>query len=155
MKTKLRRGLSLFLAAWMFLSLAACTGNHSVESNGTAVERTDTPAETGSDTVTVADTESDTATETESESKTISETNERTEIEVEIYENGYTNRLIVGFDEYGRSVSAVSATREDREVGIFYFLWLGQHATSEIYYTPAIREEIGDKRFFHQIGNMD
>ncbi len=42
-----------------------------------------------------------------------------------IFENGYNANMLVGFDEYGRTVLPTAARRAEKEVGIFYFLWLG------------------------------
>lgn len=43
---------------------------------------------------------------------------------IDLYGDGYNVNMIVGFDEQGRTVSTVSSQRENRDVGIFYFLWI-------------------------------
>ena len=46
----------------------------------------------------------------------------------EYYNGGYSNNYIVGIDKLGRSFDAsLPETDKDRQVGIFYFLTLGQH----------------------------
>ena len=77
----------------------------------------------------------------------------RNEKEVDLYNNGYNNNLIVGFDEYGRTVSAVGAERADKEVGMFYFTWLGAETSKDIYDMTKIREQYGDDVLYHQ--NVD
>lgn len=66
-----------------------------------------------------------------------------------MYENGYNVNMLVGFDEYGRSLTPVSSRKEDKEVGIFYFLWLGQHGVPEIYDISKILTEHGKDTLFH------
>ena len=56
----------------------------------------------------------------------------------DMYSDGYNVNMLVGFDEYGRSLTPVSSRKEDKEVGIFYFLWLGQHGATEIYNIDTI-----------------
>ncbi len=116
-----------------------------------------TDAETVPETEAATADETDAATEPAADSETQSETKaqpetaiQRTEVEMDIYANGYTNNLVVGFDEQGRSVPAVSARKEDKEVGIFYFLWLGQHGGDKIYDNSHILEEHGPDVMFHQ-----
>ncbi|MBO4326584.1 MAG: hypothetical protein J5950_04880 [Clostridia bacterium] len=71
---------------------------------------------------------------------------------VDIYENGYNNYNIVGFDKYGRTVEAASGRKADRDVGIFYFLWLGQPYASDIYDVSKIIETYGKDIVFHEEG---
>lgn len=71
---------------------------------------------------------------------------------MDIYENGYNNYFIVGFDEQGRTVGAASAAREKREVGIFYFAWLGQPYANDIYDVSKIIAEHGQDVVFHEEG---
>ncbi len=71
---------------------------------------------------------------------------------VELYENGYNNNMIVGFDEYGRTVEAAAGKKEKRDVGIFYFLWLGQPYATGIYDVSKIIEEHGKDIVFHEEG---
>ncbi len=134
-----------FLAVLM---LAGCSGGGTETDSSFPVS--DSESETDSPSATETDTESMTESATEETETTLETAPERTETEMDIYQNGYTNHMVVGFDEYGRSIPAVSARREDKEVGIFYFLWLGQHGTNDIYHIPTIRQEIGDERFFHE-----
>jgi hypothetical protein len=42
-------------------------------------------------------------------------------------DNSYTVNNLCGVDEYGRTFSTMSGTKEDKSVGMFYFIWLGQH----------------------------
>ena len=150
MKTnKYFRMACAFLAGLM---LAGCTN----VGGGTETDPA-TEASTGASTeqVTAAPTDplTDTPTEAPTEPETEPETEPvRTETEMDIYGNGYTNNFVVGFDEQGHSMPAASGVRtdEDKQVGIFYFLWLGQHGTDKIYHIPTIREEIGDDALFHQ-----
>ncbi len=144
--------LVIFLtAAFAALLLAGCTGG------------TPTPPATDGESATEATTAApapETAPETvppesESVAETIPETQPettlgRTEIEMDLYANGYSNHLIVGFDEQGRSVDAVSARKTDKEVGIFYFLWLGQHGGDKIYDNSHILAEHGPEVMFHK-----
>ena len=71
---------------------------------------------------------------------------------MDLYENGYNNNMIVGFDEYGRTVEAAAGRKEKRDVGIFYFLWLGQPFASGIYDVSKIIEEHGKDVVFYEEG---
>ncbi len=150
---------TLFLvSALAALCFVGCAGEGNPAESGAESE---TAAVTVAGSDTVAETPSESAPETSSEtvdetkSETTLETQPettlgRTEVEMDIYANGYTNNLIVGFDEQGRSLSAVSARKEDKEVGIFYFLWLGQHGGDKIYDNSHILAEYGPDVMFHQ-----
>ncbi len=148
---KCKKLLFLLAAALLSLTMAGCGDR---DTPAESVTETDAPAVT--DAVTDADTTSGdngTAAETipETEPETAPETTTgRTEVEMDIYENGYTNNLIVGFDEQGRSLTATSARKTDKEVGIFYFLWLGQHGGDQIYDNSHILAEHGPDVLFHQ-----
>ena len=71
---------------------------------------------------------------------------------MDIYSNGYNNNMVVGFDEYGRTVEAAAGRKEKRDVGIFYFLWLGQPFATGIYDVSKIIEEHGKDIVFHEEG---
>ena len=71
---------------------------------------------------------------------------------MDLYENGYNNNMIVGFDEYGRTVNASAGPKEKREVGIFYFVWLGQPMATDIYDVSKIISEHGKDVVFHEEG---
>ena len=71
---------------------------------------------------------------------------------MDLYRNGYNNNMIVGFDNYGRTVEAAAGKKEKRDVGIFYFLWLGQPYASGIYDVSKIISEHGKDVVFHEEG---
>ncbi len=133
----MKHRMSLFFLALALLLTGCAGGGVSTDTSGSTDSPTKTPTEAPTEAPTAPPTEADT-------------TPTRPETEADLYENGYTNRLLVGFDEMGRSIPAVGERREDKEVGIFYFLWLGQHGTERIYDIPAIRAEHGDDVLFHQ-----
>lgn len=142
-KGKRARLLCAVLAALLLLAVPAvgCTGTGGGDASGTETGDTDT----GGGTPTGTATESITATETQTETAT-----EDTRIEMDIYGNGYNTNMLVGFDEQGHLVDAVSAPRENKQVGMFYFIWLGQHGAQEIYDISKIRPEYGDEVTFHK-----
>ncbi len=149
--TKTTRLAAALLAGLMLLGSVGCTGEAgSTDTDPSTGEnsRPDTPTATGAPTGAPTDAPTDAPTEPETEP----EAPVRTETEMDIYGNGYTNNLIVGFNEQGRVVPAVAGRREDedKQVGIFYFLWLGQHGSNGIYHIPTIREQYGDDVLFHQ-----
>lgn len=50
------------------------------------------------------------------------------------YSNGYTYNSVVGIDEFGRTIAPSSKLRDgEHEVGIFYFLCMGEHDPGAIY----------------------
>lgn len=67
-----------------------------------------------------------------------------------VFENGYNANMLVGFDEYGRVVQPTSARKEDKDVGIFYFLWLGTPHFDDIYDISKILEEHGKNVLFYE-----
>lgn len=87
------------------------------------------------------------STEAPTQEETEAPVPERTAMDM--YGDGYNVNMLVGFDEYGRSLSPVSSRKEDKEVGIFYFLWLGQHNQPEVYDIPSILEQYGEEMLFH------
>jgi len=66
------------------------------------------------------------------------------------YYNGYNNNMLVGIDQFGRSFTAASGRKPNREVGVFFFLWIGHPAATGIYDVARIREEYGDDVLFHK-----
>ena len=55
---------------------------------------------------------------------------ERTPFVQEMKNNSFS---IVGVDQFGRSFSTISGYRKDRQVGIFYWPWIGQPLATGIY----------------------
>ena len=106
------------------------------------------PASDESGTGTQTETASEAATAPESEAETQAVQRER--VDMDIYQNGYNTHLLVGFDEQGHTVDAVSAPRPDKQVGIFYFLWLGQPFAEDIYDVSILLETQGKDVLFHQ-----
>ncbi|MBP5780991.1 MAG: hypothetical protein J6X34_07140 [Clostridia bacterium] len=53
----------------------------------------------------------------------------------EYYRNGYTVNPVIGIDQFERTFEATAGEKSDKErnVGIFYFLTLGQHGGDKIY----------------------
>ncbi len=45
----------------------------------------------------------------------------------------YNGLNVVGVDHFGRSFSTISAFKKDRQVGMFFWLWIGQPYASDIY----------------------
>jgi hypothetical protein len=45
-------------------------------------------------------------------------------------QNGFDINSLTGVDEFGRTINTIAGTRPNRYVGMFYFLWLGQHASN-------------------------
>ncbi len=136
----------LCLAVCLCLALlCACTESGdgketevSSDTDMTDVSQTDTP------------TEPEETTEPATEAPTEPVTEKETKEEMDIFGNSYNANMIVGFDEQGHLVDAVSAERENHEVGIFYFIWLGQHGATKIYNVDEIRTQYGDDVTFHK-----
>lgn len=58
---------------------------------------------------------------------------------------------LVGTDRFGRSVEPISSFRQGKQVGIFFFLWLGQPFASGIYdNTEILARKDGKQLLFHQ-----
>lgn len=102
----MKRVFSVLLAAIMLLAFAACDG----EGNDSTSAATDSSG-------------------TSADGQTTQEDKETMYLDAgEYYNNGYTLNTLCGIDEFGRSFDASSGKREgDKQVGIFYFLTLGQH----------------------------
>ncbi len=67
------------------------------------------------------------------------------------YGNGKTSNTVVGIDRLGRSFDAVTGDKQDksRDVGIFYFLTLGQHGKdSVVNVSELLKEEGGLEKMF-------
>ena len=138
--------LCALLAAALLLVGCSGGGDGETSSPTDSTVTPETPAETDSET---ASAPSETETQPP-ETETETETEADTRIEMDIYGNGYNNYMLVGFDEQGHAVDAVRETREDKEVGMFYFIWLGQHGAQQIYDISKIRPQYGDDITFHQ-----
>ena len=135
--------LTALLLAGLMLLATACTP-------------TAPPSESTEDTTAATATEAPDASATEAPTEAPTETAEETteapkpeRTVTDMYGDGYNVNMLVGFDEYGRSLTPVSSRKEDKEVGIFYFLWLGQHGTPEIYNIDTILKEHGQAVLFH------
>ncbi len=135
---------ALLLAGLMLLASAACTPTpETPETEG------DTTVETPTDAPTEAPTEVPTEEPTEAPTEEETEAPKPERTVTDMYGDGYNMNMLVGFDEYGRSLTPVSSRKEDKEVGIFYFLWLGQHGAPEIYDISKILPEHGKDVLFH------
>ncbi len=75
------------------------------------------------------------------------------------YNGGYTNNYIVGIDKLGRSFdAAVPKTDKPRQVGIFYFLTLGQHLnqySTKIYDTTKILQMENGLELMFSLDHLD
>ncbi len=67
-----------------------------------------------------------------------------------VFGDGYNTHMTVGFDEQGRVLEATSAVKEDKEVGIFYWLWLGTPHFDDIYDVSKILASHGQDVVFNQ-----
>ncbi len=67
-----------------------------------------------------------------------------------VYSDGYNAHMLVGFDEYGRLVEPTLARKQDKEIGIFYFLWLGTPHFPEIYDVSEILKTYGKDTLLYQ-----
>lgn len=146
----MKKKLTALLLAAVTLLAVACGPRP--EEDTTALETTAEP--TGLEETTEEPTEVPTEEPTEELTEVpTEETTEEPQPErtvTPMYEDGYNVNMLVGFDEYGRSLTPVSSRREDKEVGIFYFLWLGQHGATHIYDISKILVEHGKDTLFHQ-----
>ena len=123
--------LTLILAVLMAVSpLAACTDDH--QPSDTTVHTTEAPNETPSSPATEQPTEA--ATETPAEETTEPETEpaptvERVPDERDLTAAQYSVLNIAGTDDFGRVIHTVDGkVNDNRYVGMFYFLTLGQHS---------------------------
>lgn len=144
--------LSACLTLIVLCFMCACQGSKEPISDVVTTDDTidDTVCET--DTPTEAPETSISTEECKTEpQETISPVEEDKRIEMDIYGDSYNNYMLVGFDEQGHTFDAVRAPREeDKQVGIFYFLWLGQPLSGEIYDLSHILAEHGPDVAFHQ-----
>lgn len=140
----MKRLTALILAGLMLLTTACTPTTPPSESteDTTAATTTEAPSAPATEAPTDAPTEAPTEAETEPPKP------ERTV--TDMYGDGYNVNMLVGFDEYGRSLSPVSSRKEDKEVGIFYFLWLGQHGMPEIYDISKILDGHGKETLFYK-----
>ena len=143
----MKRLTALILAGLMLLTTACTTtpAPSETEENTTVASTTEAP--TPSATEAPTDDPAEESSEETTEEETEAPKPERTV--TDMYGDGYNVNMLVGFDEYGRSLTPVSSRKEDKEVGIFYFLWLGQHGTPEIYNIDTILKEHGQDVLFH------
>ena len=73
-----------------------------------------------------------------------------TEGKTDLYGDGYNNNLIVGVDQFGRTISVSAGDKEKRDVGMFFWLWLGQPMMPDVYDATKILAEHGKDVLFHQ-----
>ncbi len=136
----IKRGLPLLLA---LLMLSSCAG-------GTGGRETEPLTESGTSTV-APETGGDTASATESETREEETVRPGETIDGStIYENGYNANMLVGFDEYGRTLEPTASRKSDKEVGIFYFLWLGTPHFQDIYDSSKIIAQYGKDMLLYQ-----
>lgn len=123
--------LSLILAVLMaVLPLVACTGNGTVtDTTAAEVESTTAPA---TESVTVPGTEQPTESPTEIETEPETDpapSIQRVPDERDLTAAQYSVLNIAGTDDFGRVINPVDGkVNDDRYVGMFFFLTLGQHA---------------------------
>ncbi len=143
---------TLTLALLMLATTAACSGGTGGTETGSPTGATtdgSTDGQTATDTPTNAPTEADTDTSTEATTDTPTEPPKTLDASA-VFGDGYNANMVVGFDEYGRVVEPTQARKENREVGIFYFLWLGNPHFQDIYDVSEIIKEHGKNKVFYE-----
>ncbi len=131
--------LCLLCALAMLLSgIAGCTGN----SGGEKTDPDSTlPGSAGtSDNGTAS---SDTQPDTEAKPNEVIDGSS-------VFGDGYNANMLVGFDEYGRVLEPTLARKDNKDVGIFYFLWLGTPHFPDIYDIAEILKTHGKDTVFYQ-----
>ena len=63
--------------------------------------------------------------------------------EGDLYGDGYNSNMLVGIDQFGRTFRPITGDKENRDVGIFFFLWLGQPFGDNIYNNRELFEKYG------------
>lgn len=71
-----------------------------------------------------------------------------------LYGDGCNNNMIVGVDQFGRTFDISFGDRENKDVGMFFWLWIGQPYASDIYDATKILEEYGKDVLFHQSSDI-
>ena len=75
------------------------------------------------------------------------------------YNNGYSNNYVVGVDKLGRTFDAsIPKTDKERQVGIFYFMTLGQHLgkySDKIYDTNKILQMENGLELLFSLDHLD
>ncbi len=137
MKKIIRKSIAVLTAGLLLGACAACGGGP-----------TGPGADSRGDATSGADADTSVVTPSESEDETVkpSETIDGSLV----FGDGYNAHMLVGFDEYGRTVEPTVSRKEDKEVGIFYFLWLGTPHFSEIYDVSKIIETYGKDKVFYE-----
>lgn len=67
---------------------------------------------------------------------------------------GYNVNNVVGVDQFGRTFDVIGGEREGKQVGMFYFLWLGQPLFSGVYDATKIYNEYGEDVLFHETSDI-
>ena len=62
------------------------------------------------------------------------------EYDVDLYADGTGMDLIVGIDEFGRVLSPKTSDREEKTIGMFYWLWHGSWVGDKVIDTTKIIE---------------
>ena len=60
---------------------------------------------------------------------------------IDVYGDGFNVNMVVGFDQQGRTVNAVYNEDDEKEIGLFYFLWLNKQGGP--YVNSKILEKYG------------
>ena len=153
----LKRIISFLLSGLCVFTLVSCnqspdTSNPEASSTNTSSATSQTGVSTNEQGVTITQTNGQTNittgsgdvsnTNTPSNSKTSATTKRtiKTETPVESKDvitdyktNGYSSNMVVGVDQFGRSFNASSSYRSNKQVGMFYWLWIGQPFANGIY----------------------
>lgn len=67
---------------------------------------------------------------------------------------GYNVNNVVGVDQFGRTFDVIGGERDGKQVGMFYFLWLGQPLFSGVYDATKIYNEYGEDVLFHETSDI-
>ncbi|PWM00473.1 MAG: hypothetical protein DBY09_02295, partial [Selenomonadales bacterium] len=66
----------------------------------------------------------------------------------------YNVNNIVGVDQFGRTFDIIGGEKSEKQVGMFYFLWLGQPLFSGVYDATKIYNEYGEDVLFHETSDI-
>lgn len=72
----------------------------------------------------------------------------------EQFGDGYNVNNIVGVDQFGRTFDITGGTKSEKQIGMFYFLWLGNPLFSGVYDATKIYEQYGEDVLFHETSDV-
>lgn len=71
------------------------------------------------------------------------------------HDNGFNGNRVVAIDRFGRAFNAISSYKPNKQVGLFFWLWIGQPYATDIYDATKIMSMPNGIKLLYDLASLD